>query len=207
MNLIKPSSKTLELLLKYEVGGGENYYTKFLSKFTWPGGASGPTIAIGIDCCYYTSQELKKMFSFLPTRQIELIAQSTGKSGERGKEYTKTLRQAGITVEWDKALEIFNTVTWPKFSSLTEKAFPGITKFAPDAYGAIVSLVFNRGTKMTGSSRTEMRNIRDLYVEKMDYKKIANEVRKMKRLWAGKGLDGLLERRDAEAALVESCSK
>jgi hypothetical protein len=61
MNSNKPSPKTLELLLKYEVGGGKSYYEKYLSKFTWPGGASGPTIAIGIDCAYYTKLELSKI--------------------------------------------------------------------------------------------------------------------------------------------------
>ncbi len=65
MNLNKPSPKTLQLLYKYEVGGGKPYYDKFLSKFTWPGGASGPTIAIGVDCGYYTPEELKNIFSFL----------------------------------------------------------------------------------------------------------------------------------------------
>jgi GH24 family phage-related lysozyme (muramidase) len=49
-----------------------------------------------------------------------------------------------------------------------------------------------------------MRNIRDLIVKK-DYKKIAQEIRKMKRLWIGRGLDGLIQRREDEAALVESC--
>lgn len=204
MNSTKPSPDTLKLLFDYEVGGGENYYNKYLSKFTWPGGASGPTIAIGIDCCYYTKQELQNIFSFLSPEQIKLIVESTGKSGERGKEYTKVLRQAGIVVEWEKAVEIFNNITWPKFAMLTEKAFPGVDKFKQNAYGAIVSLVFNRGTSMIGSSRSEMRNIRDLYVPKKDYKNIAKEIRKMKRLWKDKNLDGLLTRREAEAKLIET---
>jgi hypothetical protein len=34
---------------------------------------------------------------------------------------------------------------------------------------------------------------------------LAKEFRKMKRIWVGKGLDGLLERREAEAKLIESC--
>jgi len=53
-----PSKNTLDLLLEYEVGGGQSYYNKKLSRFTWPGGASGPTIGIGIDTAYYTSKEL-----------------------------------------------------------------------------------------------------------------------------------------------------
>jgi GH24 family phage-related lysozyme (muramidase) len=49
-----------------------------------------------------------------------------------------------------------------------------------------------------------MRAIRDA-VSREDLKDIANQLRLMKRLWEGKGLGGLLRRRDAEADLVESC--
>jgi hypothetical protein len=65
MNSSKPSDKTLKLLLQYEVGGGKSYYEKYLSKFTWPGGASGPTIAIGVDCGYYTPAELNDIFELI----------------------------------------------------------------------------------------------------------------------------------------------
>jgi GH24 family phage-related lysozyme (muramidase) len=34
---------------------------------------------------------------------------------------------------------------------------------------------------------------------------IADQLRAMKRLWKGQGLDGLLRRRDAEADMVEAC--
>jgi GH24 family phage-related lysozyme (muramidase) len=66
------------------------------------------------------------------------------------------------------------------------------------------SLVFNRGTSLVGDKRLEMRNIKVL-IPKKDYKKIAQEIRSMKRLWRGKNLDGLIERREAEAKLIESC--
>jgi GH24 family phage-related lysozyme (muramidase) len=49
-----------------------------------------------------------------------------------------------------------------------------------------------------------MVNIKDLVANK-DYKGIAKEIRSMKRLWEGKGLDGLLKRRDKEAKMVEIC--
>lgn len=204
MNSSKPSDKTLNLLLKYEVGGGRNYYEKYLSKFTWPGGASGPTIGIGIDCAYYSDNELDNIFKFLKKEERELIKESVGKTSDKGKEYTKKLRAAGITVNWDKALEIFQDFTWGKFTKLAEKTFPGLSDLCPDAYGAIVSLVFNRGISLVGEKRLEMRNIKVL-VPKKDYKKIAEELRRMKRIWVGKNLDGLIERREAEALLVESC--
>ncbi len=68
------------------------------------------------------------------------------------------------------------------------------------------SIVYNRGSSMVGSSREEMRKIRDL-VPLKDYQGIAQQIISMKRLWEGKGLDGLLKRRDAEAALVLTCTK
>ena len=201
----KPSPKALDLLLEYEVGGGKSYYDKFLSKFTWPGGASGPTIGIGVDCGYYSTEELSKIFSFLSEKEIKLIQGASGETGERGKEYTKKLRDAEITVPWDNALGIFESLTWPKFSRLAEKAFPGLDKLCDDAYGALVSLIFNRGTAMQGDSRLEMRNIRVL-VPKKDYRGIAQELRDMKRIWRGRGFGGLIRRRESEAKSVESCA-
>ena len=200
----KLSEETFNLLLKYEVGGGKSYYDKFLSKFTWPEGASGPTIGIGVDCAYYTEQELRKIFNFLNEKEIDLIIKASRKTGQQGKEYTKVLRKANIIVNWDDAIKIFQKLTWPKFTKLAEKTFPNLSDLCDNAYGAIVSVVFNRGTRLRGDSRLEMRNIKDL-IPKKNYKGIARELRKMKRIWQGKGLDGLLERREAEAKLVESC--
>jgi GH24 family phage-related lysozyme (muramidase) len=92
----------------------------------------------------------------------------------------------------------------PRFINETKKAFPNSDKLHPDAFGALVSLVFNRGASVSGPSRIEMLNIRNL-IDSKNYEAIANEVRKMKRLWIGKGLDGLLVRRDDEASLIASC--
>lgn len=200
-----PSPKTLQLILEHEVGGGKAYYEKHLTKPEWPGGASGFTLGIGVDCGYYTPSELEKLFYFLPKDQLEIVKGASGKTGQAGKEYTQKHKNSGISITWDQALEMFNKSIWKKFSQLAEKAFPELDKLCDDAYGAIVSLVFNRGSSMNGDSRLEMRNIRDL-VPKKDYKGIANEIRKMKRLWIGKNLDGLLNRREEEAKLVESCA-
>jgi GH24 family phage-related lysozyme (muramidase) len=200
----QPSPKALALILEYEVGGSKSYYDKFLKTPTWPKGASGMTLGIGVDCGYYTPTELEKLFYFLPKDQLEIVKGASGKTGQAGKEYTEKHKNSGIVVSWDQAIEIFDNLTWPKFARLTEKTFPEVDKLCDDAYGALVSLVFNRGTSLIGDSRKEMRNIRDL-VPKKDYKGIAKELRNMKRIWQGKGLDGLLTRRESEAKMVESC--
>jgi GH24 family phage-related lysozyme (muramidase) len=199
-----PSKNTLKLIYDFEVGGGESYYNKFLKRFTWPGLQSGPTIGIGVDCAYYTKQELKNLFSFLPPDQIDLVCGSTGKTGEAGKEYTKVLREAGIEVSWNQAQKIFLNTTWAKFSKLTDNVFQGSNDLCDDAYGALVSLVFNRGSSLSGNSRSEMRDINNLVPQK-NYHAIARKIRSMKRLWFGKGMDGLIDRREREAQMVESC--
>jgi len=201
----QPSPKALSLILEYEVGGTESYYNKHLSHPTWPGGASGMTLGIGVDCGYYSESELRDLFYFLPDNQLDIVARASGKTGQQGRQYTRDNKDKGITVTWDQAVHIFDTLTWPKFARLAERAFPELDQLKDDAYGAIVSLVFNRGTSMNGDSRLEMRNIRDL-VPKKDYKGIAKELRKMKRIWEGRGLDGLITRRESEAKLVESCA-
>ena len=200
----QPSQKALNLILEYEVGGGKSYYEKHLTKPEWPGGASGFTLGIGIDCGYYTPSELQKLFYFLPKDKLDIVVGASGKTGQAGKAYTQRYKDSGITVTWDQAIEMFDNYIWTKFARLAEKAFPGLDQLCDDAYGAIVSLVFNRGSSLTGSSRSEMRVIKEL-VPKKDYKGIAEELRSMKRIWEGKGLDGLLARREAEAKLVESC--
>ena len=84
-----PSPKALDLILKYEVGGGKSYYDRFLAKPTWPGGASGMTLGIGVDCGYYTPAELEKIFNFLPKKQLEIVKGASGKKGQAGKAYTQ----------------------------------------------------------------------------------------------------------------------
>jgi GH24 family phage-related lysozyme (muramidase) len=49
-----------------------------------------------------------------------------------------------------------------------------------------------------------MRAIREA-VPRQDLREIAAQLRSMKRLWVGMGLQGLIDRREAEAVLVESC--
>jgi len=88
-------------------------------------------------------------------------------------------------------------------SGLTRQTLPA------DAFGALVSLVFNRGTDLDGDRRIEMRQIRSAIDTgnpgPLLLQRIAAELRKMKRLWHNNpDSDGdLVDRREAEAKLVE----
>ena len=52
------SDKAFKLIIKYEVGGGEAYYNKYLKKPSWPGAFSGVTIGVGYDLGYNRTDEL-----------------------------------------------------------------------------------------------------------------------------------------------------
>ena len=198
------SDKAYKLILEYEVGGGKSYYDKCLKRPCFPGGESGVTIGIGYDLGYNTSYQFAEDWKgIIDTQSYIRLLQHLGKKSANAKAAIPSVKD--IEVSWDAAEIVFKKKTLPRFINETKKAFPDSDKLHPDAFGALVSLVFNRGASISGQSRVEMLNIRNLIASK-NYKAIANEVRKMKRLWIGKGLDGLLTRREDEAKLIESCS-
>ena len=169
----------------------------------WPGGASGITIGYGYDLGQVKVERFVADWGeLLPVAQVKRLKAAIGLQGAKAQAAASGL--ADIVIKEDVSLKVFLSRTIPEYQRQTEAAFPGLAKLAPDAQGALVSLVYNRGPSMTGDRRKEMRAIRDA-VAQGDLKEIASQLRAMKRLWRGQGLPGLLKRRDAEAALVESC--
>lgn len=197
------SQKAFHLILKYEVGGGINYYNKCLKHPCYPGGESGVTIGIGYDLGYNTSYQFAEDWKgIINTESYIRLLQHLGKKSTNAKAAIASVKD--IEISWEAAEIVFKKNTLPRFIEETKKAFPNSENLHPDAFGALVSLVFNRGSSVSGPSRVEMLNIRNL-IDSKDYKAIANQIRQMKRLWINKGLDGLLTRRDEEAALIASC--
>jgi len=168
----------------------------------WPGESSGITLGIGYDLGFVTPEQFEEDWSqYLTGDEIERLKTAIGVSGEAA--HQRASEFSDIRIKREDANEVFKNRTLPLHSARTEKAFPGVDQLPANAQGALVSLVFNRGAAMDGGRRTEMRAVRDA-VAQGDLQEIANQIRAMKRLWVGKGVDGLLKRRDAEADLVES---
>ncbi|MCU0545101.1 MAG: peptidoglycan-binding protein [Oscillatoriaceae cyanobacterium Prado104] len=195
------SYRAIELILEFEVGGGEEYYKKFLQRPTWPEGASGITIGIGYDLGYNSVQVFNKDWNKLGHLQRQRLSACCGLTGETAKNRLASVRD--IIVPWELAWDVFNDVTVPKFYNLTKEAFPGLEELPADVQGGLVSLVFNRGTSMEGNRRREMREIRDL-VPRKNVRGIAAQIRQMKRIWEGTSISrGMNRRREAEADLIE----
>ena len=168
----------------------------------WPGESSGITLGIGYDLGFVTPEQFEEDWrEYLTSQEIKRLKTAIGLSGQEARQRASEF--SDIKIKREDAVEVFKNRTLPLHSKRTEDAFPGVDQLPANAQGALVSLVFNRGTAMNGDRRKEMRAIRDA-VAKGDLQEIANQIRAMKRLWIGKGVDGLLKRRDAEARLVES---
>lgn len=187
------SQKALDLIFKSE---GLDQPSK------WPGGASGITIGIGYDLGYVTVDQFESDWGAdLSAAALARLKTAVGKRGVAAK--NRAAQFVDITIKRPPAERIFKERTLPLTILRTRQAFPGVDQLPLDAQGALVSLVYNRGTSMVGDRRREMRAIRDA-VPQGDLQEIADQLRSMKRLWIGQGLDGLLKRREAEAKLVES---
>ena len=168
----------------------------------WPGGDSGITIGVGYDLGFATADQFEEDWSpFLSSDEVDRLKDVIGLAGEKARQRAGEF--GDIKIKRADAEQVFKERTLPLYSQKTEDAFPGLDQLPANAQGALVSLVFNRGTKMDGDSRREMRAVQEA-VAAGDLQEIANQIRAMKRLWVGKNLDGLLKRRDAEADLVES---
>jgi hypothetical protein len=203
-----------DLIVRFETGGREYYERVYRSRPCWPGGRSGITIGCGYDLGY------EKLFatdwqSRLPLETFARLARCIGKIGSVARQSLSGVRD--IEISWEAALEVFNDRTLPQEIRNTLKAFPGSAdKLTANAFGALVSLIFNRGLAIDGSDRRrEMLEIRKTIIAAQNscptrpdsnlHATIASLLRSMKRLWHNDPeSDGdLVDRREAEARLVE----
>ena len=198
------SKKSLDIIINSEISSKSAYQTKY--KFPiWPEGDSGITIGIGYDLGYVSlTQFTNDWKNVLSTIDFNKLSTTIGKKGDNAKDALSNSIK-NIVITWEQALEVFYTKSMPKYAKSTRNIYPGIEKLPPDAQGAILSLVYNRGESLANTDRRkEMRNLVGL-IANGNLKKIANEIRAMKRLWTS-AQRGLWIRRDTEADLVENAT-
>jgi GH24 family phage-related lysozyme (muramidase) len=148
-----------------------------------------------------TEKEFMKVWSpYLNLNYIESLRKVVGLKGIQAKQMLRG-EILNVRVPYNTAYEVFVKYDVPKYWAKTKAIYPELETLNEDTQGALVSMVYNRGNKLDGDSRIEMKAIVDM-VKNKDYQGIAEEIEKSKRHWEGKGLDGLVVRREAEADLV-----
>lgn len=198
------SQKGVDLIVHHEISS-EQYYQSHLIHPTWPGGESGVTIGIGYDLGYASIQQFERDWgSLLPASDIAKLNRVCGMKSARAQQMVSSVQS--VTIPLQAAKYVFTHSSLPDYARKTKNTFPGVENLYADAQAALVSLIYNRGTSTEGDSRREMAAIQPLVVRQA-YNEIAREIINMKRLWVGRGLDGLLRRRDEEAQLVAQSAR
>ena len=192
------SKKAVDFIIFCEVSSKETY-TKKYSGIIWPGGDSGATVGIGYDLGYNNPTDITRdWIKEIGPVQTDILKMFSGLRGEKAKLTISGNKMAAkCEIPFQAAYNVFVNKSLPAYGRKALQAFPGLDQLTPDAVGAIVSLVYNRGSLLDGPRRVEMKNIVPL-VAKKDYKGIATQLDRMKRLWN----NGLVQRREKEAALV-----
>jgi len=195
------SRKAIELIIQHEIGGREVYTRKY-QKPIWAGGDSGLTIGIGYDLGYIKEKDLFSDWAGLNLNFLNAMKRFCGVKGE----VVKTMMRGevlNVVIPYNMAYDVFVKKSIPKYYAMTKRIYPQLDTLNEDTRGALVSMVYNRGSKLDGESRKEMKAIVEL-VAKQDYDGIAEQIERSKRLWENKGMDGLVIRRENEADLIRS---
>lgn len=194
---MRSSQRAVDLIVEFETGGKAGYYDPHPC---WPGGASGVTIGIGCDLGYHTPEDIVETWGpLLPHPWGARLSGAAGITSDVAQSYALIL--SDITVPWDIALRVFEDETLPKAEAQVLATFENSEELPPDCFGALVSLVYNRGTSLEGPRRVEMANIAS-WAWAHQWDKVPDEIRAMKRLWPD--VHGLQRRRDAEADLFQA---
>lgn len=206
---LTPSSLSIsqdakDLIIYAEVTSKKRYEKDLILPIL-PGGQSGITIGIGYDLGYVSSSDFRAEWKeYIHQFTVEALSAVCGKKGQSAQDVLSSVSQ--IRIGWDAAQRQFSEVLLPIFVAQTEQFAPTISKLHPDCRGALVSLIFNRGTALSlkndsQDSRKEMREIVAL-MKTEDYKSIPLQFESMTRLWEGRPkVRGVVLRRRAEAAL------
>ena len=161
------------------------------------------TIGVGYDIGYQSTFEAD-WAGLLTGTQMSALKPWFGIRGNGASAGLAAL--AGVVIPWNSAWTVFIGRSLLQCVGETRKAFFRSRDMPRLCLGALVSLVYNRGTSMTDSvnnpgNRKEMREIRDA-VANGRFPEVPELLRAMKRLWPES--NGLRDRREREAQLFET---
>ena len=188
-------------IARCEVGSASQYRREYQFP-SWPSPASGVTIGIGYDCQFVTREQiLADWEGELSAEVIDRLCPVVGFVGSRDL----LIPIHDLVIPLKAAMTVFARRSLTSYLEQTRSIYPGVDALAPPRRAALVSLVYNRGTRLTDrdvvrQDRREMRAIRDLLASGQT-EPIADQFDAMARLWDSPGTSGLVLRRHAEATL------
>jgi GH24 family phage-related lysozyme (muramidase) len=191
----------MTFIAREEVSDAVTYQRRFQMP-VWPTPASGITIGIGYDCQFASRAELAADWGdVLPADAVDRLAEVLQKPGSA----ELLALVSAVVVPLGAAMTVFAKRSLPKYLNQVRGIYPQAdsTSVSPAQRTALVSLVYNRGTKLDGDRRREMRTIQELLAAGR-IQEVADQFESMTRLWNEQTEGGLIRRRRAEAALWRS---
>jgi hypothetical protein len=198
------SISSLEQIVEFEVTS-QAHYEEDLEHPVWPGGQSGVTIGIGYDIGVTSRKEIEAdWLGEIADADLKALLVAQGVTGPSAKTLARGLAQ--VTVPYDVAEAVFFRRTLPRYAQRTAATYPGAEVLPADAQGMLLSLIYNRGSKLVGPTRTEMAAIKPLVaVGTSALGDIAGQVELMTRLWPD--VPGLQDRRRREARIIRAANR
>jgi GH24 family phage-related lysozyme (muramidase) len=200
----QPISERAQNVIRCFEVSGEKVYTKKFQVPVYPGLGSGATIGIGYDLRFASYADLQRDWGqHLRDQHIDRLIPYLGKSGPQSFERIPAL--SDFAIPWSKAKSQFAQFL-PYQATATLRAFPNAKTLSPTRFGALVSLVYNRGPNINRNApnRAGMYEIRRLS-DAAQWDAIPEQLRLMKNIWLNKkNGKGLVLRREAEAVLFET---
>lgn len=195
MNVPIVCRAAIALIVACEVSGPATFKANFAHP-CWPGGDSGVTIGIGYDLGYESRADLDREWPMLDAAVRERLSGVLGIKGRAAEAALDAVKD--IDISYEAATASFELFTLPRYAAQTASAFPGAASAPPECFGALVSLVYNRGASMAGEKRREMAAIRDM-IAAGNLASVPEQFEAMCRLWPS--MRGLRDRRKKEADL------
>jgi hypothetical protein len=201
---LEVSCESLSALAEFEVTSKTTYEQKYRRPL-WPGASSGVTIGIGYDLGMTGKTQIKSDWQgWLPDTDLQRLLTVQGIRGEAAKQLARSM--SDIQIAYDVAQTVFYQSTLPTFASMTRTTYPGVQKLPADAQGMMLSLIYNRGTSLSGRRRVEMAALKPLIAGgTKNLGEIASKFEQMARWWPD--LPGLQQRRRKEAAMVRAADR
>lgn len=194
--------KAQQLIVTEEIGSAA-LYDKEYQHPVWPGGASGVTVGIGYDLGQHSPAEVHADWDgVLSGTEVNQLVKCCGLCGSAAHE--QVTLGLFVTVPLAEAMKVFLTKTLPAYAQMTMDALENCGQLHPDAFGALVSITYNRGAHgwndYEAERYSEMSGINSAMDDK-DYANVPNLIRSMARLWPEGS--ALWKRRHNEADLFQ----
>ncbi|MDO6709008.1 hypothetical protein, partial [Photobacterium sp. 1_MG-2023] len=216
MGSICPIKPTCDIENYYEIDTNKGTFTlsnrlfeyilnieSYASKPYFAGGLSGITIGYGYDLGYQNESTVRRELNGLYSNDdIDSLVAVIGKTSVDAVRSLSNVSNIEISKDNAKTLAVRMKL---RYSDRVVRIYPEAINLHPDCQGALLSLVINRGSSLSGERRSEMKNIQT-HLKNKRYDLIAGEIRSMKRLWRA-NQSGLLKRREYEAKVFDDYYK